>query len=105
MKRSTKITAVNDSYEIDIYDNDGVLYNNFYLVLIKRAENKQTLVYVHTNDINKLLVHFSNFISTVANMFDNAMGMQYVIMFHGNRCIVETLGINNYDVVDDELEY
>lgn len=104
MKRSTKITALNDSYEIDIYDNDGVLYNNFYLVLIKRAENKQTLVYVRTNDINKLLVHFSNFISTVANMFDGVMGMQYVIMFHGNRCIVETLGINNYDVVDDELD-
>lgn len=38
-------------------------------------------------------------------MFNSAMGMQYVIMFHGNRCIVETLGINNYDVVNDELEY
>lgn len=115
MKRSTRIEMsraarlehieTNDNYTIDVYDNDGNLYNGFYLVLIKRAENQQSLVYVRTNDIDKLIIHFGNFISTVDKMFNNAMGMQYVIMFHGNRCIVETLGINNYDVVDDELEY
>lgn len=52
MKRSTRIEMsrvariehkiTDDSYIIDVYDDDGNLYNGFYLVLIKRAENQQS---------------------------------------------------------------